>query len=188
VDTIEAMHGRRSIRAYESRQIPRQLLDDLLWAAVQAPIPPASGNEPWAIVIVQGRERLEEYGARAKQYAFEHRPDDRPLEWTTRPGFKVFWGAPSLVLFCARTSNPEAPFDCARAGQNLVLAAHACGLGSCWVGAPMPWLSEPVIQRELGVPSGFMPAVAITLGYAAEQPSGNPKPRPNVYWAPSSDA
>lgn len=179
---IEAMHSRRSIRAYEPHPVPRALIEDLLWAAVQAPIPPVSGNEPWAIVVVEGRDRLEAYGERARQHADAHQPAGRPWAWTTRPGFKVFWGAPALVLLCARAGSPEAVHDCVRAGQNLVIAAHAAGLGSCWVGAPMPWLALAEVQRELGVPEGFAPAVAITLGFAAEQPAGNPKPRPAIHW------
>lgn len=177
------MHSRRSIRAYEERPVERGVLEEILWAAVQAPIPPVSGNEPWHIHVVQGRGRLEDYGARAKRYAFEHQPKEQPWEWTTRSGFKVFWGAPTLVLLCARSDNPEAPFDCCRAGQNLVIAAHARGLGSCWVGAPLPWLADADVQLELGISPGFAPVVAIVLGYPAEQPAGNPKPRPVIRWA-----
>lgn len=188
MDALEAMHTRRSIRAYEPQPVPRPLIEELLWAAVQAPIPPVSGDEPWAILVIEGRERLQDYGHRARQYAFDHQPADRPWEWTTRPGFEVFWGAPTLVLLSARRGNPEAVLDCARAGQNLVIAAHARGLGSCWVGAPMPWLSQPEVQRELGVPAGFEPAAAITLGYPAEQPRGNPKARPPIHWSPASAA
>jgi GrpB-like predicted nucleotidyltransferase (UPF0157 family)/nitroreductase len=184
MDAIQAMHERRSIRAYQSRQVPRELVEELLWAAVQAPIPPVSGNEPWRIVVLQGAELLERLGERARQYAFEHQPPGRPWEWTTRPGFKVFWGAPMLVLLCARATSPEAAFDCCRAGQNLVIAAHARGIGSCWVGAPMPWLSDAAVQRELGIPDGFVPSVAIVLGYPAEHPVGNPKPRPGIHWVP----
>jgi len=188
LDALEAMHARRSIRAYESQPVPRELLAEILWAAVQAPIPPASGNEPWALLVIEGRERLEDYGNRARQYAQDQQPEDRPWEWTTRPGFKVFWGAPALVLLCARQGNSEAAFDCARAGQNLIIAAHARGLGSCWVGAPMPWLSQLDVQQEVGVPAGFEPAAAITLGYPAEQPAGNPKPRPTIHWGPAGEA
>jgi len=182
MDPIECMHGRRSIRAYSPEPVPRELLEDILWAAVQAPTPPVSGNEAWALCLIEGRERLQGYGERARLYAFEHQPPEKPWEWTVRPGFQVFWGAPALALLCARIGNAEAPFDCCRAGQNLLLAAHAKGLGACWVGAPMPWLSDPQTQQELGIPAGFAPAVAIILGHPAERPAGSPRPRPAVRW------
>ena len=88
-----------------------------------------------------------------------------------------------LVLICARAGNPETPFDCCRAGQNLMLAAHAKGLGSCWVGAPMPWLHSVGVAEELGLPRGFEAVVAVVLGHAAESPAGNLRPRPHIVWS-----
>lgn len=183
MDAIEAIHTRRSVRAYRPDPVPRALIEELLWAAVQAPSPPASGDEPWSLCVVEGVERIAGYGARATDYARAHHPPGRPWGWTERPGFKVFWDAPALVLISARAGNAETPYDCCRAGQNLMIAAHARGLGSCWVGAPLPWLRSPGVAAELGVPAGFDPIVAMTLGYRAETPAGNPRPRPRIVWS-----
>jgi nitroreductase len=182
VDVIEAIHSRRSIRAYRSDPVDRALLEELLYAAVQAPTPPPSGTNPWALCVIEGIERLARFGVRARQYAHDHQPDGRPWAWTERPGFKVFWDAPTLVLFCARTGNPETPFDCCRAAQNFMLAAHARALGSCWVGAPLPWLHSPGVADELGLPAGYEPVVAIVVGHPAEQPIGSPRPKPTIAW------
>jgi nitroreductase len=182
MDAIEAIHGRRSIRAYRAEPVERPLIEDLLWAAAQAPTPPVSGNEAWSFAVIEGRERLAALGERARRHAREHQPPGRPWSWTERPGFEVFWGAPVLVIISARSGNPEAPFDCCRAGQNLLLAAHARGLGACWVGAPMPWLTAPGVAQELGLRDGYTPSVAVVLGLAAEQPAGNPRPRPQIHW------
>ena len=183
MDVIDAIHGRRSIRAYRPQPVSRALIADLLWAAVQAPTPPVSGDAPWALCVVEGVDRLAALGARALQHAREHQPKDRPWSWTERPGFKVFWDAPVLVLICARAGNPETPFDCCRAGQNLMLAAHANGLGSCWLGAPMAWLHSAGVAEELGLPRGFEAVVAVVLGHPAESPAGNPRPRPQIVWS-----
>lgn len=186
---IEAIHGRRSIRAYLPRVIERALLEDVLWAAAQAPTPPVSGENPWAFCVIEGVDRLASYGARAKQYAREHQPDGGPRSsWPDQPDFKVFWDAPALVLICGRSGNVEMAFDCCRAGQNLMLAAHALGLGSCWVGAPIPWLSSSGVAEELGIPAGFAPVAALVLGYPAETPTGNPRPRPEVHWSASASS
>lgn len=182
MDVFEVIHSRRSIRSYRPDAVDRDLIEALLYAAVQAPTPPVSGATPWALCVIEGRERLASYGARAKQYAHDHQPEGNPWTWAERPDFKVFWDAPVLVVFCARTGNPETPFDCCRAAQNLMLAAHARSLGSCWVGAPLPWLNSPGVALELGLPSGFEPVVAMVLGHPAEQPLGNPRPRPTITW------
>ena len=143
---------------------------------------------PWAFCVIEGVDRLAAYGARAKRFARDHQPEDRPWTWPDRPEFKVFWDAPVAVLISGRRGNSEAPCDCCRAGQNLMLAAHARGLGSCWLGAPMPWLNSPGIAKELSVPAGFDPIVAIILGYPAEMPTGSPRPRPIIHgWSSSAE-
>lgn len=186
MDVFEAVHGRRSIRRYRPDPVPRALVEELLHAAVQAPTPPVSGDSPWALCVVEGVARLASYGERAKQYAFEHQPAPHAWAWSERPDFKVFWDAPCLVLFCARKGNPETPFDCCRAAQNLLLAAHARSLGSCWVGAPLPWLASPGVAADLGLPAGFDPVVAVVLGYPAEQPTGSPRAVPEIRWCDST--
>jgi nitroreductase len=182
VDVIEAIHGRRSIRAYRPSLIERPLIEDVLWAAAQAPTPPVSGETPWAFCAIEGVERIASCGARAKQFARVNQPDGIRWSWPDKPDFKVFWDAPALVLICGRSGNVEMALDCCRAGQNLMLAAHAMGLGTCWVGAPMPWLNSRGIADELGIPAGFVPIFALVLGYPAETPAGNPRPRPDIHW------
>lgn len=182
MNVIESIHGRRSIRVYRPEAVERAVIEDLVWAAAQAPTPPVSGDTPWIFCVIEGRERLAAYGERAKAYAFEHQPAAQPWSWTTRPGFKVFWDAPAALVICARSGNPETPFDCCRAGQNFMLAAHARGLGSCWVGAPMPWLRSAGVGAELGLPSGFDAEAVIVFGHADERPIGNPRARPPVRW------
>lgn len=182
MNTIEAIHGRRSIRAYRADPVERATLEQIVWAAAQAPTPPISGDKPWVFCIFEGIDAIDDLGVRAKRYAQEHQPASRPWTWTDRPEFRVFWGAPALLLICARSGNPETMQDCCRAGQNAMLAACHLGLGSCWVGAPMPWLRSAGVADALGLPAGFDPAVAIVLGHAAESPRGQPRPIPTIEW------
>lgn len=178
MDVLTAIHGRRSIRKYLADPVPRTIIEDLLWAAVQAPSPPASGEAPWSLLVVEGAARLDAFGERALQFARAH----TDAKWPHRRGFRVFWGAPTLILISAQHGNAEALFDCCRAGQNLLLAAHAKGLGACWLGAPIPWLSSGEAREEIGIERDYDPAVAIVLGYPAEAPAGQPRPRPHVRW------
>jgi nitroreductase len=189
MDVIEAIHGRRSIRAYSSMRVERWMIEELLWAAAQAPTPPVSGEQPWAFCVIEGCDRLIQYGTRAKDYAREHLPADIPWHaWAHQADFQVFWGAPVAVILCARTDHRETPFDCCRAAQNLVLAAHALGLGSCWVGAPLPWLRSPGVAAEVGLPDSFEPSAVVIVGYPNEAPAGRPRPRPSIIWCESRPA
>lgn len=178
MDVLTAIHSRRSIRNYLPDPVPRAVIEDLAWAAIQAPSPPASGEAPWSILVVEGAARLDTFGERAMQFARTH----TDAKWPHRPGFRVFWGAPALILISAQHGNAEAFFDCCRAGQNLLLAAHAKGLGACWLGAPIPWLSSSEAREEIGLEKGYDPAVAIVVGFPAEAPTGQPRPRPHVRW------
>jgi nitroreductase len=180
MDAVTAIHTRRTIRAYQSVPVVRALLEEVLWAAVQAPTPPVSGASAWQLCVIEGAARLAEYGARAERYAFELRAPGQRWSWTERPDFQVFWNAPAVVIFCAKNANPEAPFDCCRAAQNLLIAAHALGLGTCWVGAPIPWLTDPEVARELGLPEGYRASAAVLIGHPAEAPPGEPRPRPEI--------
>lgn len=182
MDVIEAIHRRRSIRTYTPEPVARALLEDLLWAAVQAPTPPVSGALPWQICVIEGASRLAAFGARAKDDARTHQPAGQHWAWTERPDFQVFWNAPAAVIFCARRGHPESAFDCGRAAQTLLLAARGVGLGSCRVGAPIPWLTSPGAGDELGLPADHEASAVVPVGHRAEDPAGQPRPRPDVRW------
>ena len=175
MDAIEAIHTRTSIRAYTAQTVDRDLIQDLIWDAAQAP-PPFAGQVPWTFNILQNSDRIAEYGERAKRYAKSHRPEGPGWAWTDREDFDVFWGAPVVVII----SGPVE--DCCRAGQILLLAAHARGLGACWVGSPMLWLRTDEAKLELGIPPNLTPISAICLGYAASVPDPQPRAQPVMIW------
>ncbi len=132
--------------------------------------------------MLEGTDRIETLGRRALDFARDHRPPGG-WRWVDRPGFRVFLGAPAVVLICALVGNVDAHFDCCRAGQNLSLAAHSRGFGVCWLGAPFPWLRSPGVAEEIGVPPGFEPSVALALGHPAERLEPKSRPRPTIVWS-----
>src|SRR5271165_5139367 len=176
MDVIEAIHTRRSVRAYSPRPVERELIEHVIWDAAQAP-PPFSGQVPWTFNVIQGVERISAYGDRALRYARDNHPDEPGWDWTERPEFKVFWGAPAVIIISGRVE------DCCRAGQNLMLSAHARGLGTCWVGSPMLWLRDPATRAELQIPEGFEPISALCLGYPKDIPEAPQRATPPIIWS-----
>jgi nitroreductase len=174
MDVIAAIHGRRSVRSYQPTPVPRELIEAIISDAAQAP-PPFRGMVPWAFNVIEGVERIAAYGERAMDHARKHRPDG--ADWVERPGFKVFWDAPVVIVI----SGPVG--DCSRAGQNLMLSAHARGLGSCWVGSPMLWITTPEVRAELKIPANLEPVAVFCLGYAAATPEPVVHERPPVIWS-----
>lgn len=176
MDAIEAIRTRRSIRSYWTRPVERKLIEQIIWDAAQAP-PPRRGQVPWTFNVFEGLDRIADYGRRAKQYGRDNHPDEPGWEWTEMPDFGVFWGAPVLIVISGRVE------DCCRAGENLVLSAHARGLGTCWVGSPLLWLRTTCVKTELGIPTDLMPGAAICLGYPQSIPEAVPHEAPTIIWA-----
>jgi nitroreductase len=180
MDAITAIHSRRSIRDYDKRSVAREIVAEILWDAAQAPTTPVSG--PFLFHVIEGGARISDYGERAKQYTRAHRPGAEGYAWTDKPDFKVFLNAPVVIVISGHANNSQSLEDCTRAGQNLMLSAHARGLGSCWVGAPMLWLRNPQTRQELGIAEAFEPFAAFTLGYAAAVPPARQRERPPIVW------
>ncbi len=175
MDTIEAIHTRRSIRAYTSAPVTREQIEAVIWDAAQAP-PPFSGQVPWTFRVITGAARIAALGARAKQYAAQRHEGDPAGSWARRADFDIFWGAPVVVFICGGIE------DACRAGQTLLLSAHARGLGACWVGSPLAWLADAAVRAELNLPPDRPAAAVICLGYAAATPSPPPRARPAIPW------
>ncbi len=181
MDVLQAIHGRRSVRAYEATEPERDLIEAIIWDAAQAPPPAIATPTSWIFNVVLGGARLAAYGVRVKQFAREHRPPGRGA-WIDNPEFKVFWDAPALIVISGRIANPEAATDCHRAGQNLMLSAFARGLGTCWVGAPLGWLRTAEVKAEFCIPSEFDAVAPIVVGYAASIPAPRQPERPTIFW------
>ena len=156
MDTVTAIHTRRSIRDYEKRAVEREIIADIIWDAVQAPTTPVSG--PLIFHVIEGVARIADFGEHARQYAREHRPDAAHASWANRSDFKVFLDAPVVIVISGHADNSQSIQDCNRAGQNLMLSAHARGLGSCWVGAPMPWRAARRHGRNSASPKPSSPS------------------------------
>lgn len=170
MQTIQAIHERRSIRDYLPRPVEQSLIEAVIADAAQAPFSPISVPEPWVFTVIRGQTRIKDYGARALQFARENRPQREGYGWTENPDFSIFYNAPVVVIISGKSSNRLALEECTRAGQILALSAVARGLGTCWVGSPILWLGDQAVRIELGVPEGYAPYAVFTIGYPATIP------------------
>lgn len=185
MDAIAAIHTRRSVRAFLPTPLDRATIGDLLGDAAHAPFTPVAQSGAWHFAAILGNARLAGYGARALAFARDNRPQLRGYEWTDRPGFSVFHGAPAAVIISGRLGLPVALEECTRAGQLLDIAANARGVGACWIGSPMLWLREPATRAELGVPEGWMPYACFALGkpdFDAAMPPRAQRPPLYIDW------
>ncbi|MDR3472259.1 MAG: nitroreductase family protein [Devosia sp.] len=174
VDCIEAIHGRRSIRSFDPRDVPRDLISAILDDAAAAPPPFSAAHKPmpWEFYVFEGAARNRIFGGRAKQYS-----KDRKIgiaERLEQDDYKLFWDAPVVVVIAGSFQ------DCARAAMVMTLSAHARGLGSCWVGSPLAWLRDEAVRSELGLKEDI--AAAVCIGYAKSPADPREPTPPIVHW------
>ena len=146
---IETILDRRSIRKYKADPIPQELLQQVLEAAVYAPS--ARNRQPWHFVVVEGRDRLEALTQ-------------------VHPYTTMLHQAPCAIVVCGDLTVSEQFWtaDCAAATQNILLAAKALGLGSCWCGVENTAVS-PKLAQLLALPQEVRPYSLIALGYPDEE-------------------
>ena len=154
MDALHAISTRRSIRTYQDKPVPEDLVQQILTAAMYAPI--AGNAQPWQFVIVNDRKLL-------RQIPNVH------------PHAPMAEQAPLAILVCGDPNMEKFPgnwpLDCAAATQNLLLAAHALGLGGVWTGVYPDQGRMEGLGRLLGLPKHIMAHTLVVLGYPAEQPT-----------------
>ena len=184
VEALDAIYHRRAIREFTPQMPDKQLIRSIIEAAVQAPS--AINLQPWAFAVVRGRERLTIMSDRAKAHLLKTMATASPLaayrDKLSDKAFDIFYGAPVLIIVCATSNAPGASEDCALAAQNLMLAAHASGLGTCWIGFARPWLNEAEAKKELGLPATYAPVAPIIAGYAKGTAVVHPRRDPEIVW------
>ena len=164
----------------------RAKIDELIDAAVQAPT--ALDEQPWVFAIVQGKGILQDYSDRAKSHflaTFNPGSDPHSMrrDVLMDPSFNLFYNSGTLIVIYARPNRHFAPVDCCLAAENLMLAAHAKGLGTCPVGFAQSWLDLSEIKTELKISSDYTAVIPLILGYPAKTPNPVPRKKPEVIFS-----
>ena len=166
----DAIATRSSVRAYTGKPLDRVTVMALLEAAVRAPT--AMHVEPWRFLIIQDTDTLRRLSERARlQFTEELRrlhpgEDNAVLARFASPRFDVFYNAGTLIAVCAGADNSRfAAADCWLAAENLILAAHARGLGTCVIGSAVSTLNTPAVREELGIPADTTAVAPVVVGH-----------------------
>jgi len=177
MDVKEAIFQRRSVREFTDQPVDRTTVLALLQAATQAPS--AVNHQPWAFAVIQDKMLLRGYSDRAKSL-FGRTADQGSLvpelkEMLADPAFNIFYNAGTLIVICAKPIGQHPDWDCCLAGQNLMLAAHGMGLGTCPIGFAWPLLEGPDVKRDLKMLPEYIPVLPIIVGYPSKPPPPVPR-------------
>ncbi len=181
-DVLNCIHTRRSIRSFQERQLEPEQLDALLQAAIWAPS--GSNSQSWLFTAIQNPAALDKLNALVKE-AFQRwvPDDDYPAKKGAKraaqqEGYHFFYRAPTLIIASNRPGYENAMADCALALENLFLAAHSIGLGSCYINQ-LHWLrNDPDIRsflHDLGIPKEHVICSAAAVGYIGKQSAAPPR-------------
>jgi nitroreductase len=184
---IDVLKRRRAVRNYTQATLERPEVETLINAAIEAPS--AMNLQPWAFAVVLGREQIDGYAKRAKDWLLANLsqlsdPAQRRLEQRILedPDFTLFYHAPALVMVLAKSSEPQADEDCCLATENLMLAARDRDLGTCWIGFSRPWLNLPETKAELGIPEQYQVVAPIVLGRPVAWPESHGRKPAEIHW------
>ncbi|HEY4745293.1 MAG TPA: nitroreductase family protein [Desulfuromonadaceae bacterium] len=160
MDIFQVIRDRRSIRKYKDTPVEREKIEQVLDAARLAPS--WKNLQCWRFLVLTEADK--------RATLLDAFPDDNP-------GKKAIAMAPVVIVVCADPAESDVengiPYfvaDTAIAFEHLCLAAHALGLGTCWMG----WYDEARIKSSLGIPASIRIVGITPLGY----PDQEPKPRP----------
>ncbi|HOX45442.1 MAG TPA: nitroreductase family protein [Myxococcota bacterium] len=194
---LELLRGRRSIRRFRPEPVPAELVSKLAEAARWAPS--AGNRQAWRLLAVSAPGRRAALRAAVDEALAPFRAGLRPeaAEDANRylDAFCFFDQAPLVLAFAHRpgpdllaasqqrrarpAGSPagrqaeDSLASVAAAVENLLLAAHALGLGACWMTGPL--VAAPALGRLLGLQDSWEVAALVPVGYPAEAPAAPPR-------------
>jgi len=183
------VRGRRSVRAFETRSVPRVIVEEAIAAAGWAPSP--HGRQPWRFVVVESQERRDALAdAMAETWRTQLRldgQDETIVEARLQKSRDRLQRAPVLIVPCLFLEGLDAYPDADRqhaektmaiqslgaAVQNLLLSLYAAGVDGGWMCAPL--FCPEVVQAALGLEPTLDPHAVIAVGFAATDPVCRPR-------------
>jgi nitroreductase len=180
---LDNIYQRRSVRNYSDKDVPDEIIKEIIRAGTYAPT--AVNKQPWRFVVVKNRQLIEEYDERArKAFLAAYMDTDNPemvryVQHLSNQKTRIFYGAPVLILIFA---SPDViiDHDCALAAENMMLAAHSLGIGSCWIGLASGLGYDKEFLKEAGVPEGHKLIAPLIFGYPAKDKLKAPARNPDV--------
>ncbi len=160
-ETIKTIKERRSIRRYQDKEVPKDILEELIDCARLAPS--ARNDQPWKFVVITNKETLKKLGNVVTTGSF-------------------IGDAAACIIVCGKENGHLVEDGCA-ATQNILLAAHSLGIGTCWVAGVNRAYNDNA-KKILGIPNDIDIVSFIPLGYPDEEPGKPSKKDLNnvIHW------
>jgi nitroreductase len=174
---------RRSVRDYQDKPVPTDLVTELIDRACLAP---SSGNgQPWSFIIINDRGLIKRLSDESKKNlvadirANPEHPSRRYEAALTNEDFNVFFNAPCLLIITGPSALPSTRVDCALFAAYFMLAAADHGLGSCWVNLGSQ-IRDRGLKDEIGLPEDQIIVAPVIVGWPKAIPPAPERKKPNI--------
>lgn len=162
MDFLELCKSRRSTRRFSEAEVPAEIIEKIVEAGIWAPS--GHNEQSWFFSVVRDKSLQETLNLKTKALMKES-----PVSWIAQKGaderFHLFYHAPAIIVVSGKISAYSAIIDCSAATQNMLLMAHALGIGGCWIGLINAYLNLPESKELLSIPEDYQGFYAIALGY-----------------------
>ena len=182
-DIFETIMHRRSIRRYEPKQIEEAALQQIIQAGLYAPS--AGGRQGVIFAVCQDKEVNERLGKIKRANSRLRMATEMSFVSREQPSIaddpkltNAFYDAPTVIILFAPKNFLFSVDDCAVAAENMMLAADALGIGSCYIGQGWTAFDDPYgqeILRQWNIPTDHYAVMQLLLGYPRE---GDKHPTP----------
>ena len=179
MDLFDALQGRRSCRDFLKDPVDQDTIEKLLAAAVTAPSP--LNTQPWQFIVITDKAKKEEIHAEAERCR-DWAAEKSGWKWLNKYEAGFLKEAPVVIAVVGdpkktgvdmyqEEGSAGYQLACAAAIQNLLLAAHAVGLGSLW----FTFYDKDALRKILDIPDNKTPVSLICLGKTASDPAATPR-------------
>jgi nitroreductase len=183
VEYSELLKKRRSVRDYEDKEVPSDLLMQIINESCLAPS--SSNRQPWHFIVITNKNvitRLSDESKRNLLNDLEQNPASPSSNYEAilrDKNFNVFYNAPCLVFIVGPKDLLSIQVDCALAASYFMFSACARGLATCWIGLGR-FIKNKELLALIGMPEGDLIVAPIIIGYAKEIPDVPDRMGPQV--------
>ncbi len=187
---IEAIKTRRSIRSYSGQAVPKETIEAILDAGRMAPS--SLNTQPWKFVVITDKKLIDEISSSIKSFLkkvyallpilsifIKELRDEKVAgairKTATAQEDAVLYSAPLLILIVSDKKDRWTPVNCALAAQNMMLAAHSLGIGSCFIGRVDIIKKYRRFFQKLGIERKYSIQASLIFGYPKEFPKNIPE-------------
>ncbi len=176
---IQELKNRRSIRKYKDTPVNKELIEEIIQAGKYAPS--ATNQQPWRFIVISNKQMIREIADVVKQeikailkrrfilkYRFPALKNNRAVTLLAATALSkediLFFDAP-VLLFIVTEKKRFFDESCACCAENMMLAAHSLGLGSCWIGFAHFLELNKEWMKKIGVPEGYHISASLVFGH-----------------------